>query len=177
MPTDVQPLPYRVAVLCYLYDHEGRLLLLHRDQQPNIGRYSPVGGKVEVASGEGPHECAVREVREETGITLDHDDLRLTGIVSERAYQDEAHWLLFLFEAVTPLAADALKWTRFKEGTLEWKRIEEVADLPIPRTDREVMWPLVQAHRGGFFVVHIDWSATDLSWTVHESVKKIATSH
>ena len=113
------------------------MLLLHRDQQPNIGRYSPVGGKVEVASGEGPHECAVREVREETGITLDHDDLRLTGIVSERAYQDEAHWLIFLFEAVAPLAADALKWTRFKEGTLEWKRTDEVAGLPIPRTDRD----------------------------------------
>jgi 8-oxo-dGTP diphosphatase len=172
MPSEDQPLPYRIAVLCYLYDGEGHLLLLHRDQQPNRGRYSPIGGKVDVASGEGPHECAVREVGEETGIALGHDDLRLTGIVSERSYQDEAHWLIFLFEAVAPLARDALKWTRFKEGTLEWKRIDEIADLPIPQTDRDVMWPLVQAHRGGFFMVHIDWSATDMTWTVHESVKK-----
>ena len=170
-------LPYKIAVLCYLYDHEGRVLLLHRNQQPNIGLYSPVGGKVDTAGGEGPHQCAVREVREETGITLDHDDLRLTGIVSERAYQGEAHWLIFLFEAVAPVDRDALKWTRFKEGTLEWKRTEEVAGLDIPRTDRDVMWPLVQAHHGGFFVVHIDWSATDMTWTVHESVKKEATSH
>jgi 8-oxo-dGTP diphosphatase len=177
MPTDEKPLPYRVAVLCYLYDQEGRVLLLHRDQQPNMGMYSPVGGKVDIAGGEGPHQCAVREVREETGISLGHDDLRLTGIVSERAYEDEAHWLIFLFEVVTPLARDALKWTRVKEGTLEWKRAEEVPGLPIPRTDREIMWPLVQAHRGGFFVVHIDWSPTDMTWTVHESVKKEAASH
>jgi hypothetical protein len=34
------------------------------------------------------------------------------------------------------------------------------------------MWPLVQAHRGGFFMVHINWSETDMTWTVHESVKK-----
>ncbi|MHC4219147.1 MAG: NUDIX hydrolase, partial [Planctomycetota bacterium] len=143
-------MPYKIAVLCYLYDGEGHLLLLHRDQQPNLGRYSPVGGKVDVESGEGPHQCAVREIREETGVALGDDDLRLTGIVSERSYQDEAHWLIFLFEVVAPLARDALKWTRFNEGTLEWKRIDEVADLPIPRTDRQVMWPLVQAHRGGF---------------------------
>ena len=52
MATDDQPLPYRIAVLCYLYDDEGRVLLLHRDQQPNIGMYSPVGGKVDIASGE-----------------------------------------------------------------------------------------------------------------------------
>lgn len=169
-------LPYKIAVLCYLYDDEGQVLLLHRDQQPNRGMYSPVGGKVDIASGEGPHQCALREVAEETGITLGHDDLRLTGIVSERAYEDEAHWLIFLFEAVVPLARDALKWTRFEEGTLEWKRAEEVPGLPIPRTDREIMWPLVQAHRGGFFVVHIDWSATDMTWTVHESVKKKGVS-
>ncbi|MHC4210978.1 MAG: NUDIX hydrolase [Planctomycetota bacterium] len=168
-------LPYKIAVLCYLYDDEGQVLLLHRDQQPNRGMYSPVGGKVDIASGEGPHQCALRELAEETGITLGHDDLRLTGIVSERAYEDEAHWLIFLFEAVAPLARDALKWTRFEEGTLEWKRAEEVPGLPIPRTDREIMWPLVQAHRGGFFVVHIDWSATDMTWTVHESVKREAT--
>jgi 8-oxo-dGTP diphosphatase len=165
-------LPYRIAVLCYLYDDEGQVLLLHRDQQPNLGMYSPVGGKVNVASGEGPHQCAVREVREETGITLGHDDLRLIGIVSERAYEGEAHWLIFLFEAVAPLNRETVKWTRFEEGTLEWKRIEEVAGLAIPRTDREIMWPLVQAHRGGFFVVHIDCSAADMTWTVHESVKK-----
>ena len=30
-------LPYRVAVLVYLYDHDGRLLLLHRAKAPNAG--------------------------------------------------------------------------------------------------------------------------------------------
>ncbi|MHC4413915.1 MAG: NUDIX hydrolase [Planctomycetota bacterium] len=165
------PLPHRIAVLCYLYDDDGHVLLLHRKQDPNKGMYSPVGGKLDVASGEGPHECALREIREETGVTLNRDEVRLTGIVSERAYQGEAHWLIFLFEVTRPLARDAMKWTDFKEGNLEWKRIEEVPHLPIPRTDREVMWPQVQAHRGGFFTVHIDWSAQDLTWTLHESVK------
>ena len=164
-------LPHRVAVLCYLYDHQGRVLLLHRRQSPNIGMYSPVGGKLDLARGEGPHQCALREIREETGIALHHGDLRLMGIVSERAYQGEAHWLIFLFEATRALRPEALRWAEFKEGTLEWTPLEDVARLPIPRTDRDVMWPLVQSHRGGFFTVHIDWSDEDITWTVHESWK------
>ncbi len=164
-------LPHRIAVLCYLYDDDGHLLLLHRKQPPNAGMYSPVGGKLDVTSGEGPHGCAIREIREETGLTLDADGLRLIGVVSERAYEHEAHWLIFLFEAVRPVARDDVKWTHFSEGRLEWKRIEEVATLPIPLTDRQVMWPQVQAHRGGFFVVHIDWSGQGIRWSLHESVK------
>ena len=166
-------LPYTIAVLCYLYDDAGRVLLLHRAQNPNKGMYSPIGGKLKIDSGEGPHDCALREIKEETGLSIDREALRLTGIVSECAYQHEAHWLIFLFEVTTPVDPDALQWADFDEGTLEWKRIDEVAQLAIPRTDREVMWPLVQSHRAGFFVVHIDWSADDeITWTVHESVKE-----
>ena len=29
-PHDARSMPYKIAVLCYLYDTEGRLLLLHR---------------------------------------------------------------------------------------------------------------------------------------------------
>ncbi len=30
------PLPYKIAVLCYLFDEQGRVLLLHRKKQPNL---------------------------------------------------------------------------------------------------------------------------------------------
>ncbi len=170
MSTD--SLPHRIAVLCYIYDEQGHILLLHRSQNPNRGMYSPIGGKLETTTGEGPHDCAVREIREETGITVDPGDLQLLGIVSERAYQGEGHWLIFLFEVTHPIRRDAVKWSEFDEGLLEWKDPKEVPDLPIPRTDRDVMWPLVQSHRGGFFTVHIDWSETGITWTVHESVKR-----
>lgn len=172
MGSDGTTLPYRIAVLCYLYDEQGDVLLLQRRRAPNAGMYSPVGGKLDIASGEGPHACALREVREETGLDLGPRDLRLTGIVSERAYEGEAHWLIFLFEGTRPIRRDELRWSEFKEGRLVWKRIEEVPGLPIPRTDREVMWPQVQAHRGGFFTVHIDWSDDAFSWTLHESLKR-----
>ena len=156
IPNDVRSLPYKAAVLCYLYDTEGRLLLLHRRKPPNRDMYSPIGGKLEVADGEGPHECAAREIREEAGIDLGVDELRMIGIVSERAYQGEEHWLIFLFEPTRSIRAGEIPEKEFDEGRLEWHPVDEVEGLDIPATDRDVMWPNVRRHRGGFFMVHID---------------------
>jgi 8-oxo-dGTP diphosphatase len=164
-------LPYKIAVLCYLYDSAGRVLMLHRIKQPNAGMYSPIGGKLDFETGEGPHGCALREIREEAGIELEDDDIRMTGIVSERAYEGQTHWLLFLFEVTRPIAHEEIKAMQFDEGQLEWVPAEEVENLDIPFTDREVMWPLVQSHRGGYFMVHIDCSAQPIKWTVQESFK------
>ena len=44
-------LPYRIAVLCYLEDLDGRLLMLHRRKEPNAGMHSPIGGKLEISIG------------------------------------------------------------------------------------------------------------------------------
>jgi len=164
-------LPYKVAVLCYLYDADGRVLMLHRVKQPNAGMYSPIGGKLDFETGEGPHGCALREINEETGISLDDDEIRMTGIVSERAYEGRTHWLIFLFEVTRPIAHQEIAQMTFDEGRLEWVPAEDVEKLDIPFTDREVMWPLVRSHRGGFFMVHIDCHEDPIRWRVQESVK------
>lgn len=167
-----QPLPYKLAVLVYIYDDDGDLLLLHRSQSPNAGFYSPIGGKLHLDEGEGPHECAVREIAEETGLVVSRDDIHLTGIISECAYEGETHWLIFLFELTRPIAHDELKWMEFREGALEWIPIDEVEQRNIPETDRLVMWQLVQQHRGGgFFMAHIDCREKPITWTVTESHK------
>src|SRR5688572_14689512 len=144
-------LPYKIAVLCYLYDDQGRVLMLHRNKQPNAGMYSPIGGKLELSQGEGPHECAVREIYEEAGLRLPLNMVRMTGIVSERAYEGQTHWLIFLFEVLRPILRDEVIAMHFDEGQLEWIDVNKVHELPIPQTDREFMWPMVRSHRGGFF--------------------------
>lgn len=175
MPTPVidhDALPYRIAVLCYLADDAGRLLLLHRKKAPNAGMYSPIGGKLEVAEGESPHACALREIEEEAGITLGDNDVRLTGIISECAYEDEMHWLLFLFDVTRPIGHHEIPNMSFDEGDLEWVEPERVATLDIPATDRDVMWPLMRDHRGGgFFMAHIDCAGGKMDWRVQESWK------
>ncbi len=160
-------LPYKIAVLCYLFDERGRVLLLHRVKPPNVDLYSPIGGKLEQADGESPTACAQREIREEAGLDIDLADLHLTGIVSETAYLGQTHWLMFLYEVTVPVqvAAEAMQ---FDEGRLEWHEPSAINALPIPQTDRGVIWPLFWEHRGSFFAVHIDCSVSPMRWRLEQ---------
>ena len=68
------------TTLCYI-EQDGCYLMLHRvkkHQDPNAGKWIGVGGKFEPS--ESPDECLVREVREETGLTLTR--WRCRGIVT-----------------------------------------------------------------------------------------------
>jgi 8-oxo-dGTP diphosphatase len=160
------PLPYKIAVLCYLHDTEGRILMLHRAKPPNQHLYSPVGGKLEFDLGEDPWACARREIEEETGLEVAPADLRMCGMVSETAYEAAGHWLIFLFQVTRPVEHDELKFTEFDEGTLEWIEPDRIMDLSIPDTDRQVIWPLMNEHRDGFFGVHIDCRNDPFTWSI-----------
>ncbi len=158
-------LPYRIAVLCYLFDERGRVLLLHRRRPPNRDLYSPIGGKLDQASGESPVACALREIEEETGVRVESRNLHLTGMVSEAGFDDSMHWLMFLFEVTHPVR---LERTHFEEGTLEWFEPERIEGLAIPRTDREVIWPLFWRYRGRFFAAHIECGEGRIRWRVDQ---------
>lgn len=161
------PLPYKIAVLCYLFDERGRVLLLHRRKPPNQDLYSPVGGKLDQASGESPHACAAREIEEETGVVVAPGDLHLTGIVSEKGYLGATHWLMFLYEVTRPVHVNR---STFDEGTLEWFEPSSLEKLPIPETDQKVIWPLFWRYRGRFFTVHIDCTGNTLRWNLEQPV-------
>lgn len=158
-------LPYRFAVLCYLFDEQGRVLLLERGKKPNRGLHSPVGGKVDIAHGESPTACAVREVQEETGLYLEPADLHLTGVVSERGFGDETHWLMFLYEVTRPVSVE---WAKNDEGLLKWVDAVELESLAIPETDKRVIWPLFWQYRGRFFAAHIDCTGGKINWRLEQ---------
>jgi len=172
-PTNINmtDMPYRIAVLCYLRDAQGRQLMLHRAKSPNRGLYSPIGGKLEPATGESPHQCAIREIFEETGLELDVTQVRMSGLIAETAYEHAGHWLIFLFEAAHAIDHNDIQSMHFDEGQLEWIEPDRVGDLPLPDTDRLIIWPLVQQHNGGFFSCDIDCRTDPITWTVHESIK------
>ena len=124
---------------------------MERAQDPNLGLWSPCGGKLHMDAGESPHACACREAGEEIGMTLTPADLHLTGIVSEHGYEGNAHWLMFLFEVKPRLEAVP---PPHREGEFRFFDAAEIATLKIPRTDAEQIWPLFWRHRGGFFAAH-----------------------
>ena len=57
--------------------------MLHRTKKEhdyNKDKWIGIGGKFE--NGESPEDCAVREIREETGLIVEHADLEYCGIVT-----------------------------------------------------------------------------------------------
>jgi tRNA(Arg) A34 adenosine deaminase TadA/8-oxo-dGTP pyrophosphatase MutT (NUDIX family) len=137
--------------LLYGFNEEGGVLLLRRGQEPNLGLWSPPGGKLEMATGESPYACACREAAEELGLGLEPRDLHLTGIVSEHGYEQSAHWLMFLFEIKPRLTRCP---DPIGEGEFAFVRASDLSHMPLPETDREQIWPLFWTHRGGFFAAH-----------------------
>ncbi len=166
------PLPYKIATLLYCFNRKEQVLLMQRAQEPNLGLWSPCGGKLRMDEGESPYACACREAREEIGLNLEPADLHLTGIVSEHGYEGQRHWLMFLFEVKPRL--ERLP-PPHREGSFAFFEASEIASLRIPRTDAEQIWPLFWRHRGGFFAAHCRCQSDGRNeWTVEESA---ALSH
>lgn len=165
-------LPYKIACLCDLRDDRGRVLMLRRTKAPNLGLFSPIGGKLDVALGESPAQCAVREIHEEAGIRVAMEHVRLIGMVSEQAYEGQVHWLMFVYRVVVPVDVPP---RTISEGELCWIEPEQIDRLPLPESDRLVIWPLMRrvapdrvAGEPGFFAVHIDCSSPTMAWTVEQ---------
>ena len=159
--------PHRISTLLYVFDPEDRVLLIERTREPNRGLWSPPGGKLDTALGESPHACACREALEELQLRIAPSDLHLTGLVSESGYEGSAHWLMFLFEIRPRL--DRVP-TDIDEGRFAFHSLSALDGLAIPATDREMLWPRFNAHRGGFFAAHCRCGPGGVnSWTLEES--------
>lgn len=160
-------LPYKIGTLLYAFNQVDEVLLMRRAQSPNLGLWSPPGGKLDQPRGESPHACAQREAAEELGLRLQLDELHLAGIVSEHGYEGQSHWLMFLFEIQPRLARLP---PAHREGDFGFFTREALAGIPLPQTDRDQIWPLFWRHRHGFFVAHCDAEGNgEYQWTILQS--------
>jgi len=140
-------LSHKLAVLVFLENAAGEQLLIQRAKMPNRGNWSPIGGKVETTIGESPFECAVRETEEEAGFKIATADLHLFGMIAEKAYEGQSHWLLFLFRCRKPIAHLP---PEIDEGCFGYFSREALNALSLPETDRIALWPLYDKYRDRF---------------------------
>lgn len=149
----MDPLPYKISSLIYLRNREGELLLMKRNKSPNKGLWSPIGGKLEMGTGESPHEAAVREVAEEVKLAITPSDLHLFAMIAEKNYEDRCHWLMFLFDCRKPL--EALP-PPISEGTFSFFKESEIEGLDLPETDRQSLWKIYLQSHEDFVVLRAD---------------------
>lgn len=163
-------LPHKISTLIYAFNSKDELLMLERCRPPNVGLWSPFGGKLRGSDGESPHQCAARETFEEISLKCAPQDFHLTAMVSERAYEGETHWLMFMFELKIRLKELP---PVHHEGKFEFVPLPEISKRVIPATDREILWPLFQKYRGSFFCGSIICHSNDrLTWDMEEAFER-----
>ena len=164
-------LPYKIATLLYCFNERDEVLLIERAQEPNLGLWSPCGGKLHTEEGESPYACACREAEEELGLIISVSDLHLTGLISEHGFQGQTHWLMFLFEIKARLTTLP---PVHREGRFQFFAREELAGIKMPQTDLEQIWPWFWEYRGGFFAAHCRCGPSAANqWILEEGIKPI----
>ena len=112
------------TTLCYI-QREGQYLMLHRVKKQNDvnqDKWVGIGGKFE--DKESPEDCLLREVQEETGLTLTSYAYR--GLVTFVSDQWETEYMhLFTADAFEGEIGPC------DEGNLEWVDKDKVKALPI----------------------------------------------
>lgn len=143
-----------LTTLCYL-EQDGQWLMLHRIKKKNDvnkDKWIGVGGHAEAY--ESPEDCLLREVKEETGLTL--TDYRFRGIVTF-ALQDVETQYMCLYTAT---GWDGELLPDCREGVLEWVPKEKVKELALWDGD-QVFFKLLEED-APFFSLKLSYVQDDL---------------
>lgn len=150
----MNPITSSLTTLCYL-EKDDRYLMLHRVKKKrdiNKDKWIGVGGHA--MDYESPEDCLLREVCEETGLTL--TKYRFRGIVTFALMQEETQYMC-LYTATEwegEMTADC------PEGVLEWVPKKEIFRLPIWTGDRVFFKLLDEEHP--FFSLKLTYEKDDL---------------
>lgn len=145
-----------LATLCYV-KKDGHTLMIHRNKRPNDiheGKWNGLGGKFE--AGESPEDCVIREVREESGLTIRAP--KMHGLLTFTNFKGN-DWYVFVFTAEN-FEGELLR--DVPEGSLEWVRDDELLHLPLWDSDPVFLPWLAQGrffsgkfqYNGDVFVEH-----------------------
>ncbi len=121
-------IPTIKSVTCFLHCGD-QFLFIHRTKKGNVtdaGRLNGIGGKLE--QGEDFLSAALREVTEETGFTIGHDQTQLKAIVNMTGGYPE-DWVMCFFSMTVPTLT-VPKGMENDEGQLIWLPKNEVLASP-----------------------------------------------
>ena len=127
-----------LTTLCYI-EKEDQYLMMHRIKKKDDGNHDKwigIGGHVEF--GESPEECLLREVQEETGLTL--ISWRFRGLVTFVSGDWEEYMCLYTADEY------AGEMIECSEGELVWVDKNQIPELNIWEGDKIFLQLLAQEH-------------------------------
>ena len=118
-------------------DDKTKILLIKGQPKKNhwANTYNALGGHIE--AGENIHSSALREVKEESGILLKKDQLRLAGLIHVKDYNNEFA-IMFVFTAIV----GDVNLKSSKEGKVEWVKVNQLKSIKTIAPDIQTLAPL-----------------------------------
>lgn len=147
-----------LTTLCYI-EQDNKYLMMHRvkkEKDINKDKYIGVGGHFEY--GESPDECLLREVKEETGLTLLEYKARgvVTFIYGDKNRPEERIVEYMHLYTATEFEGEFIDCD---EGELEWIEKSAIYELPIWEGDK-IFFRLLE-EREDYFSLKLVYSETD----------------
>lgn len=143
----------KLTTLCYIEQDEC-YLMLHRtkkEKDENYDKWIGVGGKFE--EGESPEECLLREVKEETGLTLTRYQFRgIITFVSDEWGTEYMH--LFTADTYEGILKEC------EEGELVWVPKKQINNLTLWEGDKVFLQLLNEKHN--FFTLKLRYEGEKL---------------
>jgi 8-oxo-dGTP diphosphatase len=124
----------QLATLCYVRD-KGRTLMIHRSKKKNdihMNKWNGLGGKFK--AGESPEECVIREVSEESGLTIQNPIMK--GFLTFPEFSPNEDWYVFVFIAYSFYGT----LIDSSEGHLSWIKNQDILKLNLWEGDRKFLF-------------------------------------
>lgn len=120
----------KLATLCYV-QKDNKTLMLYRNKKENDyheGKWNGLGGKFEI--GESPEDCAIREIKEEAGLTV--KNLYMKGFITFPLFDGKDDWHVFLF-VIDKFEGELIN---SPEGELEWIDNDKLSEINLWEGDK-----------------------------------------
>lgn len=148
----------RNTTLCHI-EKDGKYLMLHRvkkENDLNKDKWVGIGGKL--LEKESPEQCNIREVFEETGLTLNSYEYR--GIVT---FVSDV-WETEIMHIFTSSDFSGII-TECDEGILEWVDKKKLLNLPIWEGDK-IFLKLIDCPDTPFFSLKLEYVGDNLTCAI-----------
>lgn len=120
----------KLATLCYAMKDD-HTLMIYRNKKKNDyheGKWNGLGGKFE--AGETPEECAIREMKEESGLTIIKPQMK--GFITFPMFDEIDDWYVFVF-VMKNFSGELID---SNEGKLEWIPNDKLHELNLWEGDK-----------------------------------------
>ncbi|MCZ7603403.1 MAG: 8-oxo-dGTP diphosphatase [Melioribacteraceae bacterium] len=120
----------KLATLCYV-QKDNKTLMLYRNKKENDyheGKWNGLGGKFEL--GESPEDCAIREIKEEAGLTV--KNIIMKGFITFPLFDGKDDWHVFLF-VIDKFEGDLID---SPEGELDWIDNDKLSEINLWEGDK-----------------------------------------